>query len=123
MNKERIILEVSKFRGYIPSQLKFDGEKIILFLKEKNTDRSSSMRMHFYNFLSFHDTGFIGTTLSYFDIGTLGYSNLYLARQKGLITEEYCQAVFITEVESQKVELIIACRNIEIVSTDSIQEE
>jgi hypothetical protein len=107
MNKERIIADLLRYKGYFPSQLKFDGERLILFLKKDMTNINSEVKVYFHDFFAFHDSGFIGTKLTYFDIGVLGFGNLYIARRKNLIVEDYFQAVFITELESRKVEMIV----------------
>lgn len=119
MNTVKVVSDLKQYIGYVSSKLELKGSNLILFLKKGYADDTSSVRVVFNDVLSFEDTGFIGAPMLYYDIGLPGFKNQYLCREKGLNPEDYRQTVFITEMENRKVELIITCREVEIVlSTD-----
>ena len=116
MTKNEIISELIKCKGYICSKLEFKiEEQLILFLKKNINDTVSSAKILFNGILSFHDTGFIGQHISFFDINALGFQNIYFARSRNLDPESYYQIIFITELKTGKVELMIACQKIDII--------
>jgi len=114
MNTSKVLLELKQYKGYVSSKLELKNNQLVLLLKKKHTDDTASVRIVFSGILSFEDTGFVGNHVSYCDVGLLGFKNQYLCREKGGDPEDYRQVIFITEIETGKVELIISCCEVEI---------
>lgn len=117
MNTSKVLFELKQYKGYVSSKLELKNNKLVLLLKKNHNEDTASIRVVFSEVLSFEDTGFIGNQVSYCDVGLLGFKNQYLCREKGLNPEDYHQVIFITEIEIGKVELMISCCEVEMISS------
>lgn len=103
-------------KGLYVAEISFlmnDG--LTLFIKKSEADKLSFVKVTFEGVIGFHDTGLVRSKLDYVDIGLLGFKYLSYSRSHDQDPEKLHQIVFMSENNAVKVELIIACKSVNVI--------